>query len=125
MPEEKVEDFVQQLRKVIDDTSIEIVYNKPEHPDSPTSPVESELFKAMAKVGKELWPEAVTVPFMSTGATDAAYLRAKRIPTYGILPFPLNEDDLARMHGHNERLSLKDLEEGLKFMYQTAVELNK
>jgi acetylornithine deacetylase/succinyl-diaminopimelate desuccinylase-like protein len=125
LPEEKLEDFIQQLREVIKDTSIEIVYNKPEHPDSPTSPVESELFRAMAKVGQELWPEAVTVPFMSTGATDSAYLRAKGIPTYGILPFPLNEDDLARMHGHNERLALKGLEDGLKFMYQTVVELNK
>jgi acetylornithine deacetylase/succinyl-diaminopimelate desuccinylase-like protein len=125
LPEERLEGFIQQLKEVINDNGIEIVYNKPEHPDSPASPVESELFRAMAKVGKELWPEAVTVPFMSTGATDAAYLRAKGIPTYGILPFPLNEDDLARMHGHNERLSLNDLEEGLKFMHLTVVELNK
>ena len=125
LPGEKVEEFVKQLKEVINDTGIEIVYTKPEHPDSPTSPQESELFKAMQKVSNQLWPEAAVVPFMSTGATDAAYLRAKAIPTYGILPFPLDEDDLARMHGHNERLSLSDLEDGLKFMYEMVVELNR
>src|SRR3990172_1231286 len=125
LPEENVEDFLEELRKVISDTSIEIVYDRAEHPDTPASPVETELFQVMEKVGKKLWPEAVKVPFMSTGATDAAYLRAKGIPTYGILPFPLDEDDLSRMHGHNERLSLSDLEAGLKYLYQTVAELNR
>ena len=125
LPEEKVEDFVKDLKKVIDDTSIQVVYDQAEHPDTPASPVESDLFKAMEKMGKQLWPEAATVPFMSTGATDAAYLRAKKIPTYGILPFPLDEDDLSRMHGHNERLSLADLQDGLKYLYLTVEEVNR
>ncbi len=125
LPGEKLDDFIKELKKVIDDPTIEVSYNRPEHPDTPASPVESELFQAMLQAGKRLWPEAPTVPYMSTGATDAAHLRAKKIPTYGILPFPLNEDDLSRMHGNDERLSLADLEAGIKFLYITIEEINK
>ena len=44
-------------------------------------------------------PDAAVVPMLSTGATDGAALRAAGIPTYGILPLPLEQEDELRMHG--------------------------
>ncbi len=121
LPDENIKDFVQQLQKVIgDDPQVKIVYDTSPHPHTPASPTDNELFQAMEKVGKKLSPEAVTVPLMSTGATDASHLRAKGIPTYGILPFPLDDNDLGRMHGHDERLHLDDLEYGIKYMYEVV-----
>lgn len=121
LPDENIKDFVQQLEEVIgDDPQIKIVYDTSPHPHTPASPMDNELFQAMVEVGKKLSPEGVTVPLMSTGATDASHLRAKGIPTYGILPFPLDDNDLGRMHGHDERLHLDDLEYGIKYLYEVV-----
>ncbi|OGC75241.1 MAG: hypothetical protein A2145_06045, partial [candidate division Zixibacteria bacterium RBG_16_40_9] len=121
LPDENIKDFVQELQKVIgEDPRVKIVYDSSPHPHTPASPTDNELFQAMEEVGKKLSPEAVTVPLMSTGATDASHLRAKGIPTYGILPFPLDDNDLGRMHGQDERLHLDDLEYGIKYMYEVV-----
>ena len=75
----------------------------------PVSPTTTALFQAMETVGAEMAPGAVVIPFMSTGGTDGAVLRAHGIPTYGILPMPLPMEDELRMHGDNERVPLESL----------------
>jgi acetylornithine deacetylase/succinyl-diaminopimelate desuccinylase-like protein len=55
---------------------------------------------------------------MSTGATDAFALRNAGIPTYGILPFPLANEDELRMHGDNERVPVAALGWGTEYMYR-------
>jgi acetylornithine deacetylase/succinyl-diaminopimelate desuccinylase-like protein len=54
------------------------------------------------------------VPYLSTGATDSATLRAAGIACYGLLPFPLTQEEEDRMHGHDERLSVESLGFGLR-----------
>jgi acetylornithine deacetylase/succinyl-diaminopimelate desuccinylase-like protein len=64
-------------------------------------------------------PETVVIPFMSTGATDGAALRAKGIPTYGILPLPLERTDELRMHGDDERVPVPALGWAAEYLYRT------
>jgi acetylornithine deacetylase/succinyl-diaminopimelate desuccinylase-like protein len=59
------------------------------------------------------------MPFMSTGATDGAALRAVGIETYGILPFPMPVEDELRMHGDDERVPVRALGWGTEFLYRT------
>ena len=59
----------------------------------------------------------VVVPYLSTGATDSARLRRLGMQAYGILPFPMDQDDEDRMHGNDERLPLASLEFGTKMIY--------
>ncbi|HEX6316964.1 MAG TPA: hypothetical protein VFZ73_18960, partial [Gemmatimonadaceae bacterium] len=46
---------------------------------------------------------------LSSGATDSAPVRRAGIKAYGILPFPLTEEDESRMHGHDERVAVSSL----------------
>jgi acetylornithine deacetylase/succinyl-diaminopimelate desuccinylase-like protein len=85
----------------------------------PTSPITSALFQAMESAGKAMAPGTTVVPFMSTGGTDGALLRANNIPTYGILPLPLYEEDELRMHGDNERTPIASLGWATEFLYRT------
>jgi len=62
-------------------------------------------------------PSLTTVPYLSTGATDSARLRAWGMQAFGLLPFPLNQDDEERMHGNDERIPLASLEFGTKLIY--------
>ena len=84
----------------------------------PTSPVGTALFRSMETAANAMAPTAVVMPFMSTGATDGAALRAIGIPTYGILPMPLPMEDELRMHGDNERVPVNALGWATEYLYR-------
>jgi acetylornithine deacetylase/succinyl-diaminopimelate desuccinylase-like protein len=82
------------------------------------SPVTTPLFQSMERAARTMAPDAVVIPFMSTGATDGAVLRARGIPTYGILPMPMPLADELRMHGDNERVPLPSLGWATEYLYR-------
>jgi acetylornithine deacetylase/succinyl-diaminopimelate desuccinylase-like protein len=59
---------------------------------------------------------------MSTWATDSAELRTRGVTCYGLVPFPLTEEEIGRMHGDNERLPLASIRPGIEFVYRAAEE---
>jgi len=75
------------------------------------------MFAAIRESAAALDPALTTVPYLSTGATDSARLRAWGMQAFGLLPFPLNQDDEERMHGNDERIPLASLEFGTKLVY--------
>ena len=54
---------------------------------------------------------------MSTYFTDSAPLRMRNVQAYGLLPFPLSDDDLSRFHADNERIPLDSFQKGIEFLY--------
>jgi acetylornithine deacetylase/succinyl-diaminopimelate desuccinylase-like protein len=91
----------------------------------PASPITSLVFQAMETAAKAMAPDSIVIPFMSTGATDGAQLRARGIPTYGILLLPLYEDDELRMHGDDERTPIASLGWATEYIYRTLQEVGR
>ncbi|MGH8004735.1 MAG: M20/M25/M40 family metallo-hydrolase [Limisphaerales bacterium] len=123
LPGEKIEDFAAELKRAVADETVEITYRQGKAAGVLPSSSSHEVFQALSRAAAKTWPGAKVFPFMSTGATDSAELRAIGVACYGILPFPLTEADEARMHGHDERVSLKSFREGLSFIYRTLEEI--
>ena len=123
LPGEKVEEFAAWLKDVIQEPAVEVVYTVPEEPEAPASPHDSELFRAIEAIAEEMAPEAVVVPYMSTGATDSARLRRAGIPTYGLVPMPLSEDDYSRLHGNDERVQIESIRFGVEFLYHLILKV--
>jgi acetylornithine deacetylase/succinyl-diaminopimelate desuccinylase-like protein len=73
--------------------------------------------EAVESLTKAMYPGVLVVPVMSTGATDALYLRNGEIPTYGISGIFHDMDDV-RAHGRDERIGIKQFFEGLEFQYR-------
>jgi acetylornithine deacetylase/succinyl-diaminopimelate desuccinylase-like protein len=57
---------------------------------------------------------------MSTGATDSVPLRLRSVQAYGLLPFPLDPSDLARMHADDERIPVDSFRKGIDFLYSVV-----
>ena len=51
-------------------------------------------------------------------STDGSRLRARGIPTYGILPLPLPKEDELRMHGDDERVPIPALGWASEYLYR-------
>ena len=47
-----------------------------------------------------------------------ALLFGPGIPTYGILPLPLDQEDELRMHADNERVPITSLGWGAEYLYR-------
>jgi acetylornithine deacetylase/succinyl-diaminopimelate desuccinylase-like protein len=45
------------------------------------------------------------------------------VPVYGIYPYPITAEDLTRMHGNDERVSLESLRQGTDMIYKTLVDV--
>jgi acetylornithine deacetylase/succinyl-diaminopimelate desuccinylase-like protein len=45
------------------------------------------------------------------------------VPVYGIYPYAIDADDLTRMHGNDERVSVESLRQGTEMIYQTLVDV--
>ena len=79
--------------------------------------------KAFDHVTDTLWPGVITLPTMSTGASDGRYLREAGIPTYGVQGFFMDRNDV-RAHGRDERMLVQSFYEGQTFLYELVKELS-
>jgi hypothetical protein len=82
------------------------------------------MFRALEATQRRLYPGAITVPGMVTGATDLAQLRAKGVQAYGIGP-RFDEAEFAEHGWHSdvERLSEDSLHGLLQFLWYAVVEV--
>jgi acetylornithine deacetylase/succinyl-diaminopimelate desuccinylase-like protein len=122
LPGATKESFLAELRQVAGD-EVEVVAND-------FSPgLESELDEAFgaAALGalRRHDPDARLVPYMMTGGTDAKRLNGVGGKVYGFLPmlYEPGVDYMSLCHGHDERISVKSIEFGVRVMHDLLVEL--
>ena len=118
LPDGDIQADIAELNRVGGEKNVTFSLRGEARKSPPISPLNSDLFRAMESAGKVMAPEAVAIPFMSTGGTDGAELRARGIPTYGILPMPMPDEDEMRMHGDNERVPIPSLGWATEYLYR-------
>jgi acetylornithine deacetylase/succinyl-diaminopimelate desuccinylase-like protein len=121
-PDDNVEHVLDTLKQVVADDQV-IVSIKTDEGKAPPSPMRPEIMKAFEQITDSMWPGVITVPEMSTGASDGRYLREAGIPTYGIQGFFLDRDDV-RAHGRDERMPVESFYEGQTFLYELVKRLS-
>jgi len=122
LPDEDMDRFAATLRELIDDPAVEVVPAGKGRPATAPSRLDTEMFAALERAQKRVFPEAVTLPMMLTGATDSAQLRAKGVQAYGIGSMA-TEEESARVHGNDERLSIEGLGKFLEFVYWAVIDI--
>ena len=120
LPGESIDAVVARMRRAIGDDRVEVAIVH-RGADAPASDHQSAMFAALADAARALEPSLTVVPYLSTGATDSARLRRIGIQTLGILPFPMDQHDEARMHGADERIPLASLAFGTRLLYDAVL----
>jgi acetylornithine deacetylase/succinyl-diaminopimelate desuccinylase-like protein len=121
-PGDSVESVQKALRLAIGDDQVAI-HVSGDVDVAPASPMRKDVLRAVARGSDNMWPGVVTMPVMSTGATDGRYLRNAGIPTYGVSGFFGDRDDV-RAHGRDERMNATSFYEGQAFLYELVKELS-
>lgn len=122
LPDEDMSQFVETLTKLIDDPAVTVTPLGGKRPATAPSRLDNEMFRALEAMQKKHFPGAITVPYMSPGATDSAQLRAKGVQAYGIGPVGTEADGLL-IHGNDERISVPGLKLFLQFLWDVTIEI--
>jgi acetylornithine deacetylase/succinyl-diaminopimelate desuccinylase-like protein len=117
IPGHKIEDVAERIAAVVLDPAITVAIES-HGKEAPGSDPDSAMFRAISSAARAIDPEIAVVPYLSTGGTDSAHLRRLGINAYGILPFPMEQSDEERMHGHDERVPVESLHFGVRLIYE-------
>jgi acetylornithine deacetylase/succinyl-diaminopimelate desuccinylase-like protein len=124
LPDEDMTTFYAEMDRVISDPAVKIVPSAPGRPSAPPSRLDTEMFRALEAAQRRLYPNAITIPGMLTGASDLAQLRAKGVQAYGIGP-RFDEAEFAEHGWHSdvERLSEDSLYGLAQFMWYVVLDI--
>ena len=118
LPGETVEDIKTHLTNVIADDRVKISVEGKPNPASPISPFDSKGYTILDQSIKEVFPNLLTSPSLVIAATDARYYYKISPNVYRFMPNYINPENLACFHGIDERVSVEEFENGIRFYRQ-------
>jgi len=119
LPGTNPDDFVEELRSVIDDPGVELELVL-QH-DSGQSSMDTPVTQVIGEVLEERYGNDVCVlPMLSPGFTDSHAFRKAGGHAYGFTPALLSREELSTIHGHNERLSVENLALGTELLFEVT-----
>lgn len=118
LPGRKSEAFIKDLKAQINDpaVSIETLYAC----DPVPTPLESDLYNVIEAVLRDRGADERLLPQVCPGFTDCRQYRQRGVQSYGFIPFLLTFDELAGIHGHNERVSTDNVGLGCEVLFEVV-----
>jgi len=81
---------------------------------SPPSPMRADVTAAVKEALAAGYKDVPIIPSMGSGASDSMWFRVRGVPSYGVAPIFIKEDE-DFSHGLNERTPLSNLAPGLAY----------
>jgi carboxypeptidase PM20D1 len=118
MPGDSVASVVEHARRTVNDTRVEI------HPlagfgsePSPVSPTDTFGYHSIETSIRTVFPEVLVAPGLVLGAVDLRHFENLSDNLYRFSPIWLEPNDLDRLHGLNERISVEHYGRMVEFYY--------
>ncbi|MGE0815912.1 MAG: M20/M25/M40 family metallo-hydrolase [Vicinamibacterales bacterium] len=124
MPDQDPAAFLEMVKKVVNDPSVEVSFGARDVRPNGVSRLNTEMFEAI-EAGVKKHYNVLTLPTMSTGATDMAYLRAKGVQCYGVGPAIDVEDGPKGFGAHSdqERINESELYRFVRYYYDVVADV--
>jgi acetylornithine deacetylase/succinyl-diaminopimelate desuccinylase-like protein len=123
LPPDDADQIEKTVVSVLNDPKIAVTRMAPPK-TSPFIPINPKVMAAVTAATTKYWAGLPVIPIMSTGASDAVYLKVAGIPTYGVSGIFTDRDDV-RAHGRDERILVKSFYDALPFMYDVVKTLGR
>jgi len=118
LPGTTLESLENELRAVVGD-QVEIDFG-PVYPALESDP-DSPLFETIREVVTEIEPGSALIPGMITGGTDAKSVTKLGTKVLGFMPLRYEGPGMTGLaHAHNERVSVANLEFGVRVLYEVV-----
>jgi len=125
LPGDSVASVLAHVRTTIDDPGVTATPLPSLRGDpSPVARLDGPGFQLLHETVRQIFPGAIVAPGLVLGATDSRHLAPVADDTYRFLPWLFHADDPARVHGTNERISVANYEQGIRFFIQLLKNAN-
>ncbi len=90
---------------------------------SKVAPTASSQYRALNQTIREVFPDALVAPGLMVAATDSVHYEPISDHIFKFSPIRANSEDLKRFHGTNERLSVKNYADAIRFYHRLINQL--
>ncbi len=110
LPGRTVDSAIAYIKRAIGDPRVQVarypkrLANDPVPMNAATA--DNAGWRAIANAVATVIPDALVLPFLVTATTDSRHYAPLCDAIYRFAPYKLNAEELARIHGHDERISL-------------------
>ena len=122
MPGESIELALRRLRIALHGLPVEIeLAPGPDNNEAPPeSPSSGPMYRAIETSIHSVWGKIPVLPYLVTSTTDSRHYASISDAVYRFVPMELTPDDLERIHGVDERVSVADIDRAVAF-YRTLL----
>jgi carboxypeptidase PM20D1 len=118
LPGDSVQGVLDRVEAIAGGGELRVELRPDAREPSPVSDVASESFRTVAGTIREVFPATVVAPALVLGGTDSRHFTRLSENVYRFVPLRVGPDDLGRIHGTDERISLENLEQMVRFYVQ-------
>jgi len=118
LPGDTDEKVLTRMKKIIDDEHISITTLGDYMEAANVSPINCESFKQLNKTIKESFENTYVTPILMTAGSDSYYFSEVSPNIYRFAPYQITSEDMVRLHGDNERISIENYKAMINFYYR-------
>ena len=118
LPGDSQASVVQHVKKTLANDDIVLTVADGNSESSTISPIDSVAYYNLNKTIREVFVNTIVAPGLMLGATDSRHFDGLSENIFKFSPVRATADDLPRFHGTNERISIKNYAEMIRFYHQ-------
>ena len=115
LPGEGPEGITTAIKNTIDNDAVEISVTDFHHDKGAMAETQGFGFQAIDRSIKEVFPYAVSLPFLSTTPTDGRHFSDICRNVYRFRPMMVSHENINRVYGSNEQISIDEYEGLIRF----------
>ncbi|HVO79301.1 MAG TPA: M20/M25/M40 family metallo-hydrolase [Terriglobales bacterium] len=120
LPGASPQEFLQTIRRVVNDPNVTVEPENPEFRVANSSPTHTELYSAIRQVTEHYFPGTPVVPRLTSGYTENQRYRPLGIEAYGFCPYTATEEEGETEHGNDERIRVEEVRRGFRILYDVV-----
>ncbi|MDB2673026.1 M20 family peptidase [Flavobacteriaceae bacterium] len=109
---------IERVKAVIDDPRIQIEKGRMQSEPSKVSSTNSFGYNNIHKTIAQIYQGTLVAPYLVVGGTDAKHFESIASDIYRFSPMVITRGNIKSFHGLNERIAIRDIENGIRFYQQ-------
>jgi acetylornithine deacetylase/succinyl-diaminopimelate desuccinylase-like protein len=123
LPGTEPQQFLESIRRVVNDTNVTVNPLKNRFSKSNASETGTPLWKAITRTTATYFGNAPVVPKITSGFTENQMFRRLGITCYGFSPYTATDEEGSTEHGDNERIRVEELRRGPRILYDVVMQV--
>lgn len=125
LPGDTQDSVLDHAKQVINNDAIHISKAPGGSNPSQVAAIDTPAYQTLNRTIREVFADTIVAPGLMLGATDSRHFEALSDNIFKFSPVRAGPEDLSRFHGTNERISVKNYVEMIRFYHQLMINSSK